>query len=221
MRYSIMGFNQEKLLLFQQSEGLKLDMNDLLLMDYVQKALSQPKMIKTSDEENQPYVWLSHKKILEDIPFLNIGEDMLKKRIKKLIDLKLIKSMVIANDVCKGTRAYYTITELFESLQNDDEITTDKKLPLKEQAGVKNYPSNNLSNIDNNINNTILKNSTAEPSESNSDELPKRVSKRKLFMNDDFSEKEDKQVTNKTKTENKKMNLYQKCLLDIDAFTDD
>ena len=37
-------------------------------------------------------------------------------------------------------------------------------------------------------------------------------------MNDDFSEKEDKEVT---KTENKKMNLYQKCLLEIESFTDD
>ena len=92
-------------------------------------------------------------------------------------------------------------------------------LPLEIQP-IENHPQRNTKERNTKEeNNTILKNSTAEPSESNSDELPKRVSKRKLFMNDDFSEKEDKQVT--TKTENKKMNLYQKCLLEIDAFTDD
>ena len=146
MRYSILGFNQEELIKYD------IDMTDVLLLDYIQKALSQPSMIKTTKDE-QPYVWLQHSKILEDLPILNIKESMLKKRIAKLVDLGLIESINIANNQGRGSRSYYTITEAFESLQ----MTECKKLSLVERPSVKNYTPNNLLNIDNKLNKTISK----------------------------------------------------------------
>lgn len=173
MRNSILGFNQNKLIAIQTND-LKLDMNDILLMDYIQRALSQPSMCKKCDDANQPYVWLNHKKILEDLPILDIGESMLKKRIAKLVDLGLIKSMTFANENLRGSKSYYTITELFEDLQRSDDMTKDnilpvedmtkdKKLPVKTRPSVKNYPSNNKlnSNIDN-YNNIIINNNIKE-----------------------------------------------------------
>ena len=132
MRYSILGFNQEELIKYD------IDMTDVLLMDYIQKALSQPSMIKTTKDE-QPYVWLQHSKILEDLPILNIKESMLKKRIAKLVELDLITSINIANEHGRGSRSYYTITERFETLQ----MTECKKLSVVERPSVKNYTSNN------------------------------------------------------------------------------
>ena len=146
MRYSILGFNQEELIKYD------IDMTDVLLLDYIQKALSQPSMIKTTKDE-QPYVWLQHSKILEDLPILNIKESMLKKRIAKLVDLGLIESINIANNQGRGSRSYYTITEAFESLQ----MTECKKLSLVERPSVKNYTPNSLLNIDNKLNKTISK----------------------------------------------------------------
>lgn len=146
MRYSILGFNQEELIKYD------IDMTDILLLDYIQKALSQPSMIKTTKDE-QPYVWLQHSKILEDLPILNIKESMLKKRIAKLVDLGLIESINVANNQGRGSRSYYTITEAFESLQ----MTECKKLSLVERPSVKNYTPNNLLNIDNKLNKTISK----------------------------------------------------------------
>lgn len=146
MRYSILGFNQEELIKYD------IDMTDVLLLDYIQKALSQPSMIKTTKDE-QPYVWLQHSKILEDLPILNIKESMLKKRIAKLVDLGLIESINIANNQGRGSRSYYTITKAFESLQ----MTECKKLSLVERPSVKNYTPNNLLNIDNKLNKTISK----------------------------------------------------------------
>lgn len=139
MRYSILGFNQEELIKYG------VDMSDVLLMDYIQKALSQPSMCKIFRDE-QPYVWLQHSKILEDLPILNIKESMLKKRIANLIEAGLIASTNIANTNGRGSRAYYTITDAFEALQ----MTEYKKLAVVEQASVKNYTSNNQLSKDNN-----------------------------------------------------------------------
>ena len=147
MRYSILGFNQLELIKYN------VDMTDVLLMDYIQKSLSQPSMTKTNIDE-QPYVWLSHAKILEDLPILNIKESMLKKRIANLIEIGLIKSVTVANTKGRGSRSYYTITEQFEQLQYDN-VTKGNKLPLKERPEVINYPSNNK--LKNTINKTISK----------------------------------------------------------------
>ena len=136
MRYSIMGFNQEELVKYD------IDMSDVLLLDYIQKALSQPSMTKTVENE-QPYVWLCHSKILEDLPILNIKESMLKKRLANLVDIGLIDSIVLANTSGRGSRTYYTITRKFEELQF---TTTDNILPLKIRPQVKYYPSDNTLN---------------------------------------------------------------------------
>lgn len=151
MRYSILGFNQEELIKYN------VDMTDVLLLDYIQKALAQPSMCKTVDNNNQPYVWLQHQKILEDLPILDIKESMLKKRLSKLVELDLIKYINIANIQGRGSRTYYTITELFESLQ----LTTGNKLPVVDGLGVKNYPPNNK--LINNKNNIIINNNIENP----------------------------------------------------------
>ena len=94
MRQSILGFSQEKLIQYD------VDMTDVLLLDYIQKALSQPSMIKTF-ENKQPYVWLNHAKILEDLPILDIKESMLKKRLSNLVSIGLILSINIATTCCR------------------------------------------------------------------------------------------------------------------------
>lgn len=151
MRYSILGFNQEELIKYD------IDMSDVLLMDYIQKALSQPSMQK-KNKDNQPYVWLNHTKIIEDLPILKIGESMLKKRLSKLINLGLIEAITVSNESNRGTKTYYTITNLFESLQfSDADMTRDKKFSVVERPGIKNSPSDNKLIIDNKLINTISK----------------------------------------------------------------
>lgn len=202
MRYSIFGFNQQKLIELQ-TEGIKLDMTDVLLMDYIQKALSQPSMLKTF-EDGQPYVWLKHSKILEDLPILNIKENMLGKRLVKMIDLELIKSKVISNQSNRGSRTYYTITPLFESLQqapeemtsrnllqvvNEKEPTSRNLLQVVERPAVINYRSNNQ--LENNDNRSISKDI--------------EYTQPKSF---DFG-----------KPKQKKQSLYSKCMAHIQLFT--
>lgn len=146
MKNNIMGFDQEKLLKLET----KIDLSDLMLLDYIQFALARPGMIHEVDDNGISYVWLSHSKILEDLPLLDIKESMLKKRLSKLTDVGLITSLKFANKANKGTRSYYTITIKCEELMYDD--SKCKKLYEKNQASVKNYTSyNTLSNTDNKL----------------------------------------------------------------------
>lgn len=160
MRYSVLGFNQE----LAVQAGL--DLTDLLLLDYIVTACASPSMLKTTDDSNQPYVWLRHDKVLADIPIIGIGEEMLKKRIKRLSDRGFIKS-IIRNDEIRGRRAYYTITDQVEKItfspDQVEKITLDTpdqvesitpNTPENSRPSVINYPSDNklINNIDNKLN---------------------------------------------------------------------
>ena len=108
MRYSIFDFNQELCV------QLNLTMNDLLLLDYIQKAAANPKM--KHHTINGLCVWLNHEKIMEDLPILNISESTLKRRLSHLVDLGLL-SREITFSKSHGRRAYYGITETLVDLQ--------------------------------------------------------------------------------------------------------
>lgn len=206
MRYSILGFNQEKLMQLQTDE-LKLNMQDVLIMNYIQTALAQPSMIKIM-EEGQPYVWLNHSKILEDLPILNIKENMLSKHLSKLIKLNLITSKTIASKYGKGSRTYYTITELLESLQfcNNYNDTTSKKLQVEDST-----TCNKLQVEDT----TTSKKLQVEP-------LPQVINYRSYNkLNKDNKLDKDKKLNifNFGQPKSKSENLYSKCLSHIYAFS--
>ena len=118
MRYSIFGFKQEELIKYD------IDMTDVLLLDYIQKALAQPSMKKTF-KDNQPYVWLKHSKILTDLPILHLQERGLKARISKLNKQGIIKSIQISNEKLQGSNTYYTISDLVEGFQYDNSKKPD------------------------------------------------------------------------------------------------
>lgn len=234
MQYALDGFNQEKLLAVKSEDGTKLDLTDIKLMGYILRAIPAVKMKRIYDENNQPYVWLEHKHILEDLPILDIKERALQYRLEKLEKLGLIKSKVIASGSCRGTKTYYGITELLDSLQfSEDDMTTRNELHMKntttrselhmkERADANDCVSNSKLTIDsklNSDNNTILKNSTAEPSLDNS-ETKDIKPKRRVLLNDDFSSK-GYDTAKEEKKQTKRLNMYDKCILEIDNYTDD
>lgn len=142
MRYSILGFNQEELV----KQGL--DLADTLLLDYVYNACVSPTLKKTHDENDQPHVWLQHKKLLEDLPIIGIGEEALKKRLYKLIDKGMLSSMV-KNDEIRGRRTYYTITVNCERLRFSDQVYLNTL--SQERPSVSEYTSDNKLNSDNKL----------------------------------------------------------------------
>ena len=187
MKFSIFEFSQEEVIKFPE-----LNLTDLLLLQYIKDAIASPTMQHKIDDSGNCYVWLYHEKILQDLPILQIGESMLKKHLKKLIDVGMIKSLKQADAEKRGTKSFYTITEECENLyvkrpsvknytcldDQVEKITLDKARP-----SVKNYPSNKqLVKKDN-----LLKNSN---------------------IRENFELKGVKP---------KKENLYSKCVADIDS----
>lgn len=110
MKYTILGFNQELAVKHE------LSVNDLLLLQYIMYANGSPNMEHTMDY-NVSYVWLSHAKISEDLPILNYTEGTLRNKLSELKKKGLIQSISIP--FTKGSKTYYSITELTVSFIND------------------------------------------------------------------------------------------------------
>lgn len=89
--------------------------------------------------------------------------------------------------------------------------------PLENQVQRNTITRNTKEEIKNN--NTILKNNTAEPSLDNS-ETKNIKPKRRILLNDDFSSK-GYDTAKEEKKQTKRLNMYDKCILEIDNYTDD
>lgn len=133
MKYSILGFNQKQIV----EHYPDINISDLLILDYVYDACASPTM-EHCIEDGHVYTWLSHKKLLEDLPILDIGLDRLKRRFKILIDLGLIISRQIYNVGRSGSKTFYSITEACECLRYETGVENNTWVG---EAGVENNTS--------------------------------------------------------------------------------
>ena len=146
MRNTIFGFNQFELIKYS------LNMNEVLLLDYVYHAVASPTM-EHKIENDISYVWISHNKIIEDLPILNIGTDRLKRLLSHLCEVNLLQSITVRIKG-KGSKSYYTITENCEKLKySDDGLKTTRH---DEFRSVKNNPSDNKLLVTDNSNKSII-----------------------------------------------------------------
>ena len=99
MKYSILGFNQEKLLQYN------LNLNEILLLSYIYDAQASPTMNHIL-EDGKTYTWLNHSKIQSDLPILDADERQLKRYIKHLNDCELINSKQITVNGIRGSRQH-------------------------------------------------------------------------------------------------------------------
>ena len=136
MRYSVLGFNQEKIV------ELELSMNDILLLSYIYEAQASADM-EHKLVDGYVYTWLCHSKILEDLPILDIKEDRLKQMLRKLVSLELIQSTKESRNLLNGSKAFYGITEKCESMRYDRGVKNYTS------GGVKNYTSDSQLKKDN------------------------------------------------------------------------
>lgn len=202
MRNSILGFDQNMIV----TKYANLDMDDILLLDYIFNAVARPSMEHEFDENKLPYVWLYHKKIHEDLPILNISEDRLKRKITKLVDTGLIKRLTLSNKEGRGSKSYYAITKECEDLRykissvenntcSDDQVL--KTTLESARPSVKNDTSNNKLSLNSKLDKTISINTNSSG-----------------LHNSSFS-------FGTKKEQPQKENLYSKCLAVINEFTDD
>ena len=192
MRQSILGFNQAK------AVELGLSVSDLLLLQYIMYANSEPTM-KHIVEDEIAYVWLQHQKIMEDLPILNISEGTLKNKLTQFRNAGLIQSKTIANCNGRGSRTYYTVTELTTSLMNDSVTTTSQKNDVVSRPRHEKMTSN--IELDNNKKLDYISKDISEPATS--------------FLG-------SARTTHKKVADEKpkKLSLYDKCVAEVYKFTD-
>lgn len=122
MRYSVLGFNQEKVM------QTNLDVTDLFILQYIEQACASPKMKHILTDEGQPLVWVSHSKFHEDLPILNMAESTLKNRLSNLKKSGFIYSQTINNTGMNGSCTYYGITEqTIDLLYSNEEVETTSR----------------------------------------------------------------------------------------------
>ena len=122
MRYSIFGFSQQDII--ESYENITV--SDLLILDYIYNAAASPTMEHYVDNEDI-YVWLSHKKILEDLPILNISESRLKYRLSSLVNTGLLKTYHTCIPGMRGSKTFYCITEECANLKYGPSIENNTR----------------------------------------------------------------------------------------------
>lgn len=204
MRTSILGFNQSKAI------ELGLTTNDLLLLQYIMYANSEPTM-KHIVEDEIAYVWLQHAKIQEDLPILNITEGTLKNKLSEFRNKGLIASKTVSNTSGRGSRAYYTITELTTSLINDP-VNATKSLQndVVEGPSHSKMTSNIVLDGDKELN--FINEITTQEQDCSS----KGYSKEEL--KEEFLGSVKK--TKRRRPINTRPTLFDKCVAEIDKYTD-
>jgi len=204
MRTSILGFNQSKAI------ELGLTTNDLLLLQYIMYANSEPTM-KHIVEDDVAYVWLQHNKIQEDLPILNITDGTLKNKLTEFRNKGLIVSKTVSNTSGRGSRAYYTITELTTSLINDS-VNATKSLQndVVEGPSHSKMTSNIVLDGDKELNFINEISSTAEDCSS------------KGYSTEELKEEFLGSVkkTKRRRPINTRPTLFDKCISEIDKYTD-
>lgn len=158
MRYSVLGFNQSKII-----NETNLDLTDLILLQYIQQACASPKMNFVMTEDDKPLVWIYHSKLHQDLPILDMAESTLKNRLSNLKKQGFIQSQNITTNKMRGSRTYYGITEkTLDYLYSDEEMTTSRqKYAVERPRHSESTPYNQLNSIDNKLENTITINSNS------------------------------------------------------------
>lgn len=155
MIFSILDFNQEKVMQLNETIKPKLDMNDLLLLRYVMEAQVNPS-IEHIYKDNVVYAWIKHKDVLEDFPILNIKLDTLSRKLKYLEQVGLLLSKQKSTSGIIGSRTFYAVTDLCMNLRQNETRVPGKKsgqLPGKKRDSINTpYINSYNTNIkDNNI----------------------------------------------------------------------
>ena len=129
MKYSILGFNQERVLSLtrevkdvkkDKTTTISIDVDDLLILSVIAD-ISNRKSIRKIIREDGQYAWISYNVILEDLPILRIDKKQLRRRLDKLVEFELI-DLKVERVNGSGTFVYIKIGKEYESLKyNIDE----------------------------------------------------------------------------------------------------
>lgn len=122
MRYTIEGFSQEyamtlrkKVIKRNKEIEIKIDCTDLVILRwFVDFYPNMKKMIVDGRE----YAWLTHNKLKNDLPLIDISKEAFNERMKKLVEFKVLDYQFVKE--C-GSFSLYTFGENYKYLISKEE----------------------------------------------------------------------------------------------------
>lgn len=138
MKLSIEGFNQAYALSLRKeikvtknndetTKMIKIDCIDLVILRWFVDFY--PKM-KTIEVEGIKYVWLTHKKLQNDLPLIDISKRAFMERMQKLVEFNILEYKLLKEN---GTFSLYKFGDNYENLIKDN-----KNLPEQNNNNSKN-----------------------------------------------------------------------------------
>ena len=118
MKYTINGFSQQEALQFKKNvidksgkeKEIKVDCTDLLILRWFVDFY--PNMMKVEIEGRQ-YAWVQYKKLLEDLPLLDIKKQALFDRFQKMCEFEILTHKTIK---AGGSFSYYGFGRMYSAL---------------------------------------------------------------------------------------------------------
>jgi hypothetical protein len=96
LRFSILGFAQERVIGVRATDGnkeLRLDVTDLLLLNQIADFPNRSGVMKII-EDDKIYFWMAYSEILGELPILNLKKQALRDRFDKLVTLGLLEKKI-------------------------------------------------------------------------------------------------------------------------------
>ena len=126
MRYTIEGFNQEYATTLKKeikknkdsTKTIKVDCTDLVILRWFVDFYPRMKKVEIDGQE---YSWLTHSKLVEDLPLLDISQRAFIERMQKLVEFNILTYKFVNN---KGGHSYYGFGENYINLINTNNETT-------------------------------------------------------------------------------------------------
>lgn len=126
MRYSILGFNQEKVLKLRKTitkdiRGeikqieLRLDVTDLLIINHLADFPNRKKVTKIILDD-KIFFWVSYNTIIEELPIIDIKKQALSDRLAKMVELGILERRI---QTCgsSANMTFFRISEAYETLK--------------------------------------------------------------------------------------------------------
>ena len=117
LRFSVLGFAQERVVAIKAMDGtkeLRLDVTDLLLLNQIADFPNRKYVMKII-EEDKIFFWMSYTEILGELPILNLKKQALRDRFDKLIKLGLLEKRTSK----MSNMTFFRLTDMYESLRYD------------------------------------------------------------------------------------------------------
>ena len=135
MKFSVLGFNQQKCLQLVATKEVKdkngkrivelrLDVTDLLILRSIADFMNRSKIRKVIIEDKM-YCWVKYSTIMEDLPILSIKQQALTDRLDKMVILGLLEKQVERTQL--GTFSYFRVGKNYEDLLYDKSDATSSQ----------------------------------------------------------------------------------------------